>query len=159
MPYILVIFIFLLGQASIAQYSVDSIPKVNNAPERFVYDDDLLSKSFHRGRRVALRAKMPENSVAVLFANPVRNRSNDVDFEYHQDPNFFYLTGLQEPHSMVLVFKEEVQFGGDSLDEIIFIQPRDSLKELWNGRRLGVEGVNRILGFEMVLLNASFSGV
>ena len=35
---------------------------------------------------------MPDNSVAVLFSAPIRNRANDVDYIYHQDPNFFYLT-------------------------------------------------------------------
>jgi len=49
---------------------------------------DFLSSDFHKGRRDAFRAEMPANSVAVLFANPVRNRANDVDYIYHQDPDF-----------------------------------------------------------------------
>ncbi|MBL4652790.1 MAG: aminopeptidase P N-terminal domain-containing protein [Flavobacteriales bacterium] len=156
-------FFLLVCTASFAQQSpdsqpsIDTLPYVDASPERFVYDDDLLSKSFHAGRRQALRDLMPNNSVAVFFASPVRNRSNDVDFEYHQDPNFFYFSGLQEPHSMLLIFKEEVQYDGDSINEIIFIQPRDPSKELWNGRRLGEEGVKRILGFDKVLLNEAFA--
>ena len=54
---------------------------------------DFLSKDFHKSKRDALRAKMPKNSVAVVFANPLRNRANDVDYVFHQDPNFYYLTG------------------------------------------------------------------
>jgi len=42
--------------------------------------EDYLTKEFHKNRRDALRAKMPANSVAVFFANPVRNRANDVDY-------------------------------------------------------------------------------
>ncbi|MBT8272965.1 MAG: aminopeptidase P N-terminal domain-containing protein, partial [Bacteroidia bacterium] len=61
---------------------------------------DYLSSEFHKNRREALRQKMPENSVAVFFANPVRNRANDVDYVYHQDPNFYYLTGYKEPHAV-----------------------------------------------------------
>ncbi|MDX1316816.1 MAG: aminopeptidase P N-terminal domain-containing protein, partial [Xanthomarina gelatinilytica] len=60
---------------------------------------DYLSSDFHKSRRDAFREKMPENSVAVLFANPIRNRANDVDYIYHQDPNFYYLTGFKEPHA------------------------------------------------------------
>jgi len=158
--YMRVIFLYFLvfvGITVSAQVSLDIVPVVDVSPERFVYDDDLLSKSFHADRRDALRKLMPENSVAVFFAAPVRNRSNDVNFEYHQDPNFFYLSGLQEPHSMLLIFKEEVEYTGDNINEIIFIQPRDSAKELWTGRRLGEEGVQRILGFEKVLLNETLS--
>jgi Xaa-Pro aminopeptidase len=49
---------------------------------------DYLSAAFHKERRQAFRAKMPKNSVAVFFGNPVRNRANDVDYVYHQDPDF-----------------------------------------------------------------------
>ncbi|NND10727.1 MAG: aminopeptidase P family protein, partial [Flavobacteriaceae bacterium] len=51
--------------------------------------EDYLSKEFHKERRDALRAKMPRNSIATFFANPVRNRSNDVQYIYHQDPDFY----------------------------------------------------------------------
>ncbi len=44
---------------------------------------DYLSKEFHKERRDILRSKMPANSVTVVFANPVRNRANDVDFVFH----------------------------------------------------------------------------
>ena len=66
--------------------------------------DDYLKSEFHEGRREALREKMPDNSVAVFFSNPVRNRANDVDYIYHQDPNFYYFTGHVEPHSLLLIF-------------------------------------------------------
>ena len=59
---------------------------------------DYLSKEFHKNRRDILRSNMPKNSVAVVFANPIRNRANDVDFIFHQDPNFYYLTGYREPN-------------------------------------------------------------
>ena len=54
-----------------------------------------LSSEFHKNKRKQLREKLPNNSVAVYFSAPVRNRANDVDFEYHQDPNFYYLTGWE----------------------------------------------------------------
>jgi Xaa-Pro aminopeptidase len=42
---------------------------------------------FHKERRAALRTKLPQNSVA-LFLQSIRNRANDVDFIFHQDPDF-----------------------------------------------------------------------
>ena len=78
-----------------------------------------LSTDFHKKRRQELRQKLPSNSVAVYFSAPVRNRANDVDFEYHQDPNFRYLTGLNEPHSLVIIYKHPTLFNG----KLIFQQP------------------------------------
>ena len=102
---------------------------------------DFLGKDFHKQRRQALRDKLPPNSVAVLFANAVRNRSNDVDYVYHQDPNFYYLTGHKEPDAVLLIFKDkQTANNGAKYDEIIFVQRRDVEDEMWNGRRLGYEG-------------------
>ncbi|WP_226390031.1 aminopeptidase P family protein [Penaeicola halotolerans] len=122
------------------------------------YFDDGLGKDFHKGRRDALRQQMPANSAAIFFSNPVRNRSNDVDYIYHQDPDFFYLTGLREPNSVLLIFSEPQMIDGKSVDEVIFVQPRDPNAEMWNGIRLGVDGAKDILGFEHAYLNAEFAG-
>ena len=73
---------------------------------------DFLTSEFHKERREAFRNMMPENSVAVFFANPVRNRANDVDYVYHQDPDFYYLTGLIEPHAVLLIFSEKQNIQG-----------------------------------------------
>jgi Xaa-Pro aminopeptidase len=118
---------------------------------------DFLGKDFHKQRRQALRDKLPPNSVAVLFANAVRNRSNDVDYVYHQDPNFYYLTGYREPDAVLLIFKDkQTANNGAKYDEIIFVQPRDVNAEMWNGRRLGFEGVKTTLGLNQAFNNTDF---
>ncbi|MFT6867686.1 MAG: Xaa-Pro aminopeptidase [Cyclobacteriaceae bacterium] len=118
---------------------------------------DFLSSKFHNERRELLRSKMPENSVAVFFANPVRNRANDVDYVYHQDPNFYYLSGYKEPNAVLLVFKDKQNSPkGDQFEEIIFIQPRDEMSEMWNGRRMGIEGAKEKLALNQVFNNTEF---
>ena len=114
---------------------------------------DYLTPEFHAERRAAVRAQMPPNSIAVFFANPIRNRANDVDFHYHQDPNFYYLTGLKEPHAILLIFKELQDIDGDQTNEILFAQERDPLREQWDGYRLGVKGAKEKLGFKDVYFN------
>ena len=118
---------------------------------------DFLDKEWHKARRKALREKLPDNSVAIFFANAVRNRANDVDYVYHQDPDFLYLTGYKEPHSVLLVFKEkQTASNGTKYDEIIFVQPRNELAEMWTGRRLGDAGVKNALGIEQSFNNVAF---
>jgi len=113
------------------------------------------SLAFHQSRRDALRQKLPPNSVAVIFANPTRNRANDVDYVYHQDPNFFYLTGWREPQSVLLVYSSEQQDENGSYQDKIYIQERDPSAEQWNGYRLGVEGALK-MGFDRVALRSDF---
>ncbi|WP_405606209.1 aminopeptidase P N-terminal domain-containing protein [Polaribacter sp. Asnod1-A03] len=109
---------------------------------------DYLSKEFHKERRAVLRSKMPANSVAVLFANPLRNRANDVDYVFHQDPNFYYLTGYREPNAVLILFSDDItDENGDTYNEILYVQKRDKRAEQWNGKRLGTEGAKTELGF------------
>lgn len=121
---------------------------------------DYLSADFHKGRRDAFRAEMPANSVAVLFANPVRNRANDVDYIYHQDPDFHYLTGYNEPHAVLLLFSEpQTAADGKVFNELIYVQQRNERAEQWNGRRLGVAGTQTKLGFEMAFNGIDFAAL
>jgi Xaa-Pro aminopeptidase len=113
---------------------------------------DYLSKNFHKDRREVLRSKMPANSVTVVFANSLRNRANDVDYVFHQDPNFYYLTGYREPNGVLVLFSEnQTDENGKSYNEILYVQKRDKRAELWNGKRLGTEGAIKELGFEMAM--------
>lgn len=118
--------------------------------------DDYLSKDFYANRREALRNMMPTNSVAVFFANAVRNRANDVDYVYHQDPNFYYLTGYKEPHALLLIFKEPQQIGNKTVSEVLFVQERNETAEMWTGKRLGVKGAQDELGFKVAFNGSEF---
>jgi Xaa-Pro aminopeptidase len=118
---------------------------------------DFLTKDFHQKRRDQLREKLPPNSVAVFFANPARNRANDVDYVYHQDPDFFYLTGYREPGAVLFIFKDkQVAAGQQPYHEILFVQPRNALREMWTGRRLGDAGTKDVLGFQQAFNNSEF---
>lgn len=119
---------------------------------------DYLTKEFHRERREKVRQKLPDNSVAVFFANPVRNRANDVDYPYHQDPDFYYLTGFQEPDALLLIFSEDQEDGnGAPFNEVLFVRGHHKREELYNGPRLGVEGAKEKLGFNRVYENTAFT--
>jgi Xaa-Pro aminopeptidase len=120
---------------------------------------DYLTSSFHKDRREAVRKQLPENSVAVFFTNPVRNRANDVDYVYHQDPDFYYLTGYREPNSVLMIFSAmQTNQDGKKYNELMFAQSRDPLSEMWTGRRLGPDGVRQQLGIEYTLDHQSFAG-
>ena len=133
------------------------LKSIENTPFKYQYDQDLLPKEFHKERREALRKLMPDSSVAVFFTNAIRNRSNDVDYEYHQDPNFYYLTGLTEPDAVLVIFKEVQDIDSLKTNELIYIQERNPRKEIWTGRRLGKNGVNLLLGFDAVFINKEFA--
>ncbi len=121
------------------------------------YPNDYLSPAFHAGRRSAFKEKMPAKSVGIFFASQVRLRNNDVDYQYAQSKNFYYFTGLEEPNSLLLLFKEPTTIMGKTGTEFIFVQNRDPQREMWNGKILGVEGVTNRYKFSNVFLNNNFT--
>lgn len=74
-----------------------------------------------------------ENPALILFANPEYIRNNDVHYEYRQDSNFYYLTGFEEPES-IFIFRP-----GLKPETILFVRPKDELRETWDGFRYGPE--------------------
>ncbi|RAK68424.1 aminopeptidase P family protein [Hymenobacter edaphi] len=119
---------------------------------------DFLDPGFHRGRREALRQLLPAGAAAVIFTAPMRNRANDVSFIFHQNPDLYYLTGYDEPDGVLVLFKEPQTVGGQSgVTEALFVQPRDPKRELWNGRRLGKDGVKQELKLQYVADNKEFA--
>ena len=153
--WIALLFVFTAIQGQEQQLDIS----FQNQESYYEYDTDFLPASFHKARRDSLRAMLPDSSAAIFFASPERKRSNDVYYEYHQDPNFYYLSGYREPNSMLVVFKENQLINGKETNELIYVQERNPERELWEGRRLGDEGAKRQLGFESVLLNTAFDAV
>ena len=98
---------------------------------------------------------MPDHSVAVLFSAPIRNRANDVDYIYHQDPNFFYLTGWHQPHSVLIIYKDAQTDGSGVYYDKIYVPERNDYMEMWNGKRYDLEEVKE-LGFDRVAERVDF---
>ena len=118
------------------------------------YIDDLGSE-FHKKKRQEFREQMPQNSIAFFFTAPIMKRSNDTDFMYHQDPNFYYLSGWREPHGVLVIFKDDQQDNNGLFNEILYVREKNEYREMWDGRRLGLNGAKQ-MGFDRVKLRSNF---
>ena len=112
-----------------------------------------LSKEFHSKNRERVLRQMPESSIALFFTSPHVVKSNDILFDYNPSTNFYYLTGIKEPNSVLILSKDYKGKTG----EVIFVQERNPTEEIWDGKRLGLKGVQEKLDIENVLSNSTFS--
>jgi Xaa-Pro aminopeptidase len=87
----------------------------------------------------ALTAAAGKDAVLVVPSAPVFVRNNDVEHEYRQDSDFFYLTGFDEPHSVLVMSTRERK-------TTLFVRPRDREREVWDGPRAGVDGAKSDFG-------------
>ena len=94
---------------------------------------------FQRRRKRFL--KQMEDGVALIPSAPEFIRNGDVHYDYRQHSDFFYLTGFEEPGSLLVLGKGNVK------DEfVLFVPRRDKVMEIWNGRRAGPEGAKAQYG-------------
>jgi Xaa-Pro aminopeptidase len=78
-------------------------------------------------------------AVAVIPSAQVYTRNNDVDHEYRQDSDFFYLTGFEEPESVLVMDLRDKK-------TVLFVRARDPEREVWDGPRAGVDGAKSLYG-------------
>jgi Xaa-Pro aminopeptidase len=81
--------------------------------------------------------------LVIFFSAPERERNYDNHYTYRADSNLYYLSGFAEPDTAIVLWKE-----GTKKHSLIFLRPRDPVKEHWSGRRLGVERAAKTLGFD-----------
>ena len=84
--------------------------------------------------------RMESNSVAIIPSAREATRSNDTHYRFRQDSDFYYVTGFEEPESIAIVRP------GQDPHYTLFVRPRDPEREIWDGRRAGVEGAKSEFG-------------
>jgi len=118
----------------------------------------MISSEVYARRRAGFLDELRRRGscVALLPSAPVSNRSNDVDYEFRQDSDFHYLTGFDEPGSFALFAPDHPEH-----EFVLFVRPRDSEREVWDGYRSGIEGAIRDhaagMAFEASALESVFS--
>ena len=85
--------------------------------------------------------RMPPDSVAVVASAREATRSNDTNYRYRQDSDFYYLTGFDEPEAVAVIKQSN-----DGPRYTLFVRPRDPEREIWDGRRAGTEGAQKEYG-------------
>ncbi len=103
-----------------------------------------MNEAIYKQRRDALLAEMREGA-AVIGASHQKVRSNDTEYPYRQNSDFYYLTGFEEDNAVLLLIK-----AGASMTSYLFVQPKDEKMELWTGKRLGVDAAKERFKVEEV---------
>jgi len=85
--------------------------------------------------------RMLPDSVAIIPSANEATRSNDTHYRFRQDSDLFYLTGFEEPESVAVFTNVK-----DRPEYTLFVRPRDPEREIWDGRRAGVEGAVNSFG-------------
>ncbi len=109
-----------------------------------------LANNFVR-RRKEFFSKMPEKSLLILHNKQLSIRSNDVEYKFKPDSDFYYMTGFDEPNSICVLKKENRKSY-----YILFVEGREKEKEIWTGKKYGLEGAKGIFKADKACLIENF---
>lgn len=111
----------------------------------------MIPENEYKKRRKKVAQKLQPYSVAIICAAPLQQRSNDTEYPYRQNSNFYYLIGLKEDSSYLMILKRKKAF-----QTVLFVAKKDPQVELWNGKRLGVKAAKKCFDVDAVYENEVF---
>lgn len=88
-------------------------------------------------RRKAVLEKLGASAM-IVTANPEHIRNDDVHYPYRQDSNMYYLTGFEEPESILMLLP------GRAHQVVMFVREKNILRETWDGFRYGPDLAQQI---------------
>jgi Xaa-Pro aminopeptidase len=108
--------------------------------------DPINNELFQLNRR-NLSKKLKKNSLVFVVSNAPMPDSADAVYKWRQNPDLFYLCGIDQEETFLLLFPDAPQ---EEHREILFIRPTNDYLETWEGRKLTHEQARRISGIKEI---------
>ncbi len=87
-------------------------------------------------RRSELIEQIGDNDIVIVATSPIKSRNSDVEYQFRPDSDFHYLSGFSEPEAVLVISPSRAQG-----QYVVFCREKDRLREMWDGRRTGLDGV------------------
>ena len=112
----------------------------------------MIQANEYAERRQAYLDKVKDGSITILFSGLAKKSSFDEEYPFEVNRNFYYLTGIDQEDSILLLIKSEGE-----RREYLFVSPFSETKEKWYGKRLTTQEAYLISGIRNVLINSAFT--
>ncbi len=114
-----------------------------------------IPTSFFTQNRIRLATKMDNSSVAVLTSNDRMFRNGDQNHTFRQNSDLFYLTGIEQEDTKLLLKKNDL----GEISEFLFILKPDPTLEIWEGHKLTQDEAKDISGVKNIRYLSDFESV
>ncbi len=118
---------------------------------RGLFAGNLQLRTDLEQRRQAVMEKINNRGVLILFSADPQPHSGAANYEFRQENNFYYLTGIKQPHAKLILIPQNSSFR-----EILFLPNPDPMSELWSGKMLSPDEAIQISGIQKIWSSAKF---
>ena len=110
----------------------------------------MIEQSEYILRRENLLKKMDDGSLLILFAGQGRKKSGDENYPFQPNRNFYYLTGIKQENSALMLVKADGESGA-----FLFIDYKDPNIEKWTGIKLSDDEARKISGIDNIITRSA----
>ena len=125
-----------------AQPATPSVIRI--APVAPIFDNQTRLAEL-AARRARVAEAVGSKGILILFSTEPRVYTNDVDYEYRQENNLYYLTSLKQNNATLVMLP-----GNAQLPEVLFMPRRNPAAETWTGHMYSAEEASQLSGIKEV---------
>lgn len=152
LPAILALLLIslMIPMASHADGSNGPASVIKLTPPAPVFDDKARHEELAR-RRARLAQSLGSKAVLILLSAEPRVYTGDVDYEYRQENNLYYLTNLKQKRATLVMIP-----GNTQTPEILFLPRSNSFAEIWTGHMYSAEEASQASGIKEIWDTSEF---
>ncbi|HXL79923.1 MAG TPA: aminopeptidase P family protein [Pyrinomonadaceae bacterium] len=125
-----------------AQPATPSVIRI--APVAPIFDNQTRLAEL-AARRARVAEAVGSKGILILFSTEPRVYTNDVDYEYRQENNLYYLTSLKQNNATLVMLP-----GNAQLPEVLFMPRRNPAAETWTGHMYSAEEASQLSGIKEI---------
>src|SRR5690606_34827289 len=108
---------------------------------------EALNSELFITNRSKFANKLKPNSIAIFNSNDEFPRSGDQSFNFKQNPDFFYLTGIDQEQSILIIFPESPN---SLYKEVLFLRQTNEHIAIWEGHKYTKEEARKVSGIQHI---------
>lgn len=115
-----------------------------------------IDKQLFELNRQNFTKRLPERSIAIFQSADEFPRSGDQSFMFKQNPDFFYLSGIDQEQSILILFPD---CPNPIYREVLFLRQTNEHIAVWEGHKLTIEEAKKVSGIQNIFWLSDFWSV
>ncbi len=115
-----------------------------------------INAEMFKQNRKNFSKQMKKNSIAVFVSNDILTRSADANYKWRQNPDLFYLSGIDQEETYLIIFPDAPE---EKYREVLFIRKTNEHIMWWEGKKHTIQDASQISGVETVIWSNDFDGI
>ncbi len=117
---------------------------------------DVINSELFKQNRKNFTKQMKKNSLAVFVSNDIITRSADASYKWRQNPDLFYLSGIDQEETYLILFPDTPE---EQYREVLFVRKTNELIMTWEGKKHTTEEAKQISGVAEAFWSDAFERI